>query len=427
EAEEAKTPKMVRRGDGQRRGGVVERGEVVDLRRRETMVEAPRRESVANLRQREDVARREETPKIRERRTETRRNNSSGSRDAQMRRGDEDNPYESESEKDRNKKKGIREFLGRRKVVAATIAALAVGGLTGAMAARGINVVMQEGEKMERIYDSGEEETDAGLFPNALGEEKRKAREMLPGEMVQLDLEQVYASGRYNDEVGSVQGFAVTDKYMVVVNVARGASGDGWVTAMDLDNPWGGYAWESGRLHDIFHGNGATWNSGANEIAIINDEKEIFLDAESGEYMRDNDMEGEDYTGGGIAHNANGGYITMKGNKIKTPKGEFNVDIPLVFQDIAYNDGYIYVSAWANAEYLVNDGRIEDAEICRNNFEEGSNAIYKYTEDGEFVDAYFIPAGAGEIESLAFGSDGAPYLLFNEAGNYSIQRAANMN
>lgn len=251
-----------------------------------------------------------------------------------------------------------------------------------------------------------------------------------PSQMTKLSLSLVYVGAEVDDTINTTQSFAITDKYFIVVQANSAKEDAGWIVATDFANPSSEPTWMV--KYDVGHGNGATWDSRRNQIVIVDGVTKHYFDANTGEFI-------EDFSEGmfatGIAYDADDDWYiqTSSSNEIsgRILDNRFNLLMTfdaghgLVNQDVAYNDGHIYRIGWGGCWYFEINSKKDAAAYCRRYFGEGSNVIYDFDMNGDFVKAYYINKGFGELESMAFGEDGTPYLLFNgkpDVTHYAVYR-----
>ena len=256
-----------------------------------------------------------------------------------------------------------------------------------------------------------------------------------PSKMTKMKLSLVYTGKEIDGTVNSTQSFAITDKYFIVVQAHSTKENAGWIVATNYKKPSSTPAWKA--KYNIGHGNGATWNSKKNQIVVIDGSTKYFFNANNGKYVT---KVTTGPSGSGIAYDAkNDHYIQTSGrsatsgqilNSNFTLIKTFDAGHRLVSQDVAYNDGYIYRIGWGGCNYLKNHNLKDDATYCSKYFGEGSNVVYQFDSNGKYVNAYYTDAGFGELESMAFGTDGAPYLMFNskpDSSHYSVYKLNNLS
>ena len=256
-----------------------------------------------------------------------------------------------------------------------------------------------------------------------------------PSEMTRMSLSLIYTGEEIDQTINSTQSFAITDRYFVVVQAHSKKENAGWIVATDYERPSSTPVWKT--KYNIGHGNGATWNSKKNRIVVIDGSTKYFFNANNGEFVT---KVTNGPAGSGIAYDAkNNRYIQTNGrsatsgqilNKSFTLTKTFDASHRLVSQDVAYHDGYIYRIAWGGCNYLKRHGFKDDAAYCKKYFGEGSNVIYQFDSNGKYVNAYYTGAGFGELESMAFSTDGTPYLMFNgepDGLHYAVYRLNNLS
>ena len=257
--------------------------------------------------------------------------------------------------------------------------------------------------------------------------------DIMPANMTNLSLSLVYTGEEVDSTINSTQSFTITDKYFIAVQAHSGNENAGWIVATSLTNPSSTPAWK--KSHNVGHGNGATYNSATNRIVIVNGKTRHFFNANNGNFVEDVTT---DTSATGIAYddiankyiqtvgssNTSGRILDSNFNSLMT----FDAGHKLVNQDVAYYKGYIYRVAWGGCSYLRNNGNEDAATYCETYFGNNSNVLYQFNMSGVFTNAFFMPAGTGELESLAFGPDGTPYLMINgkpDSTHYSVYKVTN--
>ena len=254
-----------------------------------------------------------------------------------------------------------------------------------------------------------------------------------PSKMTKLRLASVYSGQLVDNTVNTTQSFVMTDKYFVAVQAQSAKENAGWIIATDIKKPNSKPVWKT--KYNIGHGNGATWNSRTNQIVIIDKDVKIYFDANTGKFIK---KESVGPVATGIAYDSDDDmYVQTNGSEkgsgqILTKNFQlvrsFDAKHRLVNQDVGYYGGYIYRIGYGGCNYLDSIKRKDDAAYCRKYFGESSNVIYQFNMRGDYVKAYYIEAGFGELESLDFASDGTMYLMFNnkpKKGYYAVYKATN--
>ncbi|MCR5572716.1 MAG: InlB B-repeat-containing protein [Candidatus Saccharibacteria bacterium] len=230
---------------------------------------------------------------------------------------------------------------------------------------------------------------------------------------------------------GSLQGFAMTDKYYVMILRPPGQENHNRVEVIrrsdnkditsSLKNP----------TYDMGHGNDATWNSKTNEIIVVNDKQMVRIDAgafkKKGTFSFTN-AKGTALSASGIAYDKTRNiYHTSTGDTIRT----FNTKNQLVSsfvekhnqtnQGFAYNNGYFYRPTWESAGTYKNS-------VYDKIFKKNTTVLYQFGLDGSFTHAYYIDNPLYEVESMAFDEKNVPYLAFNgPSGYYTIYKVTDSN
>lgn len=245
---------------------------------------------------------------------------------------------------------------------------------------------------------------------------------ILPSQMTKLTLSHVYTGSEVDSTINSTQSFTITDRYFIAVQAHSVNENSGWIIATDFANPSSTPAWK--KSYNVGHGNAATWNSKTDQIVIADGKTRLFFNADNGNFVKSIDVS---TNASGIAYNgAKDQYIQTSGNGTSSGRildsnfnslMTFDAGHRLVNQDVAYYGGYIYRIGWGGCDYLREDGDTEDANYCDAYFGEDSNVIYQFDMNGDFVKAFYIEEGFGELEGIDF-ANGSMYLLFNGKPDY---------
>ena len=245
---------------------------------------------------------------------------------------------------------------------------------------------------------------------------------ILPSQMTKLTLSHVYTGSEVDSTINSTQSFTITDKYFIAVQAHSVNENSGWIIATDFANPSSTPAWK--KSYNVGHGNATTWNSKTDQIVIADGKTRLFFNADNGNFVKSIDVS---TNASGIAYNgAKDQYIQTSGNGASSGRildsnfnslMTFDAGHRLVNQDVAYYGGYIYRIGWGGCDYLREDGDTEDANYCDAYFGEDSNVIYQFDMNGDFVKAFYIEEGFGELEGIDF-ANGSMYLLFNGKPDY---------
>ena len=237
-----------------------------------------------------------------------------------------------------------------------------------------------------------------------------------------MTLSHVYTGSEVDSTINSTQSFTITDKYFIAVQAHSVNENSGWIIATDFANPSSTPAWK--KSYNVGHGNATTWNSKTDQIVIADGKTRLFFNADNGNFVKSIDVS---TNASGIAYNgAKDQYIQTSGNGASSGRildsnfnslMTFDAGHRLVNQDVAYYGGYIYRIGWGGCDYLREDGDTEDANYCDAYFGEDSNVIYQFDMNGDFVKAFYIEEGFGELESIDF-ANGSMYLLFNGKPDY---------
>lgn len=248
-------------------------------------------------------------------------------------------------------------------------------------------------------------------------------------EMTSISLELVYSDSK-PEGVGSVQSITITDKYFVVAGRPHGTREMGGETnnrlmiidrktlvdaTKDFKNARGTY--------ELGHANGITYNSKTNELLVVS------LRDRDGHFVRMARIDASDFSlkstevlpasATGIAYDeTNDVYYVRSGSSVRRLNSafdkvlvEYDISCGLAVQDIGFNDGYIYLTNWANPEHYP--------EAHTYGIELNQNTIVKVdSHSGEIDDIYFITSPREELESMDF-MNGEAYVLMNGQGKHN--------
>ncbi len=227
-------------------------------------------------------------------------------------------------------------------------------------------------------------------------------------EMQQMALNEVLKIDVPSEMNGGFQGFTITKDYFVAASV----NSDGTKATLVAIDILTKEVVKQVEHTDLGHANDMTYNEETNEISILNGNNIIIVDGDSletkktlsvGNYSAIAMDNQKYYFWGGKK-----GYIYSSGDELVMEK-EFDVPTNLVTQGIAYNDNYLYFSAYEQGSI----GKYEP--YYDGILERGANIIYVYDLSGTLKNTFYIPTGYGEIESLAFINNNY-YMLFNNNG-----------
>ncbi|MBO4855184.1 InlB B-repeat-containing protein [Candidatus Saccharibacteria bacterium] len=245
--------------------------------------------------------------------------------------------------------------------------------------------------------------------------------------MTRITLKKVLSAKRPKG-YGSLQGFAMTDKYYVLILRPPGQEDNNRVEVIrrsdkvditkSLKNP----------TYNMGHGNDATWNTKTNEVIVIDGSRKQLVRIDAKTFKKKGttkltNAKGEALSGGGIAYDKQRNiYYMSSGSAIRT----FNTKNQLVAsftekhnqtnQGFAYNNGYLYRPTWESA------GTYNNA-VYDKIFKKNTTVLYQFGLDGSFTHAYYIDNPLYEVESMAFDENNVPYIAFNgPSGYYTIYK-----
>ncbi len=250
--------------------------------------------------------------------------------------------------------------------------------------------------------------------------------------MTRLTLKKVYSAKRPKG-CGSLQGFAMTDKYYVFVMRPPGQEDNNRIEIVRRSDNKNVSASFKNPVYNVGHGNDATWNSKTDEVAIADgNRKRLFrVSADTFKYTGVTKLvnsKGEALSASGVAYDkTRDAYYTATGGHIRT----FNSKNQLVAsfierhnqtnQGFAYNNGYLYRPTWESAGHYT--GSVYDGVFKRN-----TTVIYQFGIDGSFTHGYYIDNPLYEVESMAFDENNVPYLAFNgPSGYYTVFKVTDTN
>ena len=250
--------------------------------------------------------------------------------------------------------------------------------------------------------------------------------------MTRLTLKKVYSDKRPKG-MGSLQGFAMTDKYYVLILRPPGQDDNNRVEIIrrsdnkDITESFGNPAYNMG------HGNDATWNSKTNEIIVVDSGRKCLVRLDANTFKKKGTItqkspSGKPVSNSGIAYDkARDIYYASGGSDIRAFNNEnilvssFTEKRNQINQGLAYNNGYLYRPTWESAGTHKNapyDGI----------FKKNTTVIYQFGLDSSFTQAYYIDNPLYEVESMAFDEKNVPYIAFNgPSGNYSIYKVTDAN
>ena len=220
---------------------------------------------------------------------------------------------------------------------------------------------------------------------------------------------------------GSVQGFAMTDKYYVLIFRPSGKDNNNRVGIIRRSDNKDMTSSFNNPTYNMGHGNDATWNSKTNEVIVVNGTQMVRLSATTFKKLGTfsfTDSKGNAVFAGGIAYDKTRNIYHASGVDVINT---FNTKNQLVFsftekrhqtgQGFAYNNGYLYRPTWESAGTYTNS-------IYDGIFEKNTTVLYQFGLDGSFTHAYYIDNPLYEVESMDFDEKNVPYFIFNGPSNY---------
>ena len=250
--------------------------------------------------------------------------------------------------------------------------------------------------------------------------------------MTRLSLKKVLSAKRPKG-AGSLQGFAMTDKYYVLIMRPSGLEDNNQVLIIRRDDNKNVTASFGNPVYNMGHGNDATWNRKTDEIIVVDGSRKELARLDANNFKKKGiaklyDANGKTLIGSGIAYDKNRNvYHTSLGRTIRS----FNSKNQLVFgfqelhnqvnQGLAYNNGYLYRPTWESA------GGYPGAKYD-GIFKKHTTVLYQFGIDGSFTHAYYIDNPLYEVESMDFDEKNTPFIAFNgPTGYYSIYKIVDPN
>ena len=250
--------------------------------------------------------------------------------------------------------------------------------------------------------------------------------------MTRLSLKKVLSAKR-PEGAGSLQGFAMTDKYYVLIMRPSGLEDNNQVLIIRRDDNKNVTASFGNPVYNMGHGNDATWNRKTDEIIVVDGSRKELARLDANNFKKKGiaklyDANGKTLIGSGIAYDKNRNvYHTSLGRTIRS----FNSKNQLVFgfqelhnqvnQGLAYNNGYLYRPTWESA------GGYPGAKYD-GIFKKHTTVLYQFGIDGSFTRAYYIDNPLYEVESMDFDEKNTPFIAFNgPTGYYSIYKIVDPN
>lgn len=250
--------------------------------------------------------------------------------------------------------------------------------------------------------------------------------------MTRLSLKKVLTAKR-PEGAGSLQGFAITDKYYVLIMRPPGQEDHNQVVVIRRSDNKNVTASFGNPIYNMGHANDATWNSKTNEIIVVDSGRRELVRLDASTFKKKGITKLTDSTGkalftSGIAYDQERNiYYATSGSSVRT----YNTKNQLVFsfqelhhqtnQGLAYHNGYIYRPTWESAGAYP--GSTYDGI-----FKKHTTVLYQFGIDGSFTHAYYVDNPLYEVESLDFDEKHVPYIAFNgPAGHYSIYKIVDTN
>ena len=250
--------------------------------------------------------------------------------------------------------------------------------------------------------------------------------------MTRLSLKKVLTA-KLPSGAGSLQGFALTSKYYVLIMRPPGQEDHNQVVVIRRSDNKNVTSVLGNPVYNMSHGNDATWNEKNNEVIVIDGGRKVLVRLDANTFKKKGvaklvDAKGQVQFGSGIAYDGDHNeYHMSAGPLIRS----FNSKNQLIFsfnerhnqvnQGLAYNNGYLYRPTWESAGTYAST-TYDDV------FKKHTTIIYQFGLDGSFTHAYYIDNPLYEVESMDFDENNIPYLAFNgPSGNYSIYKVTDPN
>ena len=250
--------------------------------------------------------------------------------------------------------------------------------------------------------------------------------------MTRITLKKVFSAKRPKG-YGSLQGFAMTDKYYVMILRPPGQEDNNRVEVHRRSDNKDITSSFKNPTYNMGHGNDATWNSKSNEIVVADGSRKHLVRIDAKNFKKTGttklvNSKGTALGASGIGYDKERNiYYTASGDTIRT----FNTKNQLVSsfteqhhqtnQGFAYNNGYLYRPTWESAGTYA--GSVYDKIFKKN-----TTVLYQFGLDGSFTHAYYIDNPLYEVESMAFDEHNVPYIAFNgPSGYYTVYKITDSN
>lgn len=225
------------------------------------------------------------------------------------------------------------------------------------------------------------------------------------------------------DSYNSAQSIVVTDKYLVVM--LTDTNDDNKNALYIYKNNNGSFTYyKTIKNRHYGHGNDMTYNSNTNEIAIINSNKVIILNANNFKEKREISIGN---TRSNIAYDdsSDSYYLGLSESGLYNYSSNFKSSNLIISNDkYKGNQG---VGIYNNKIYVCN--YIFDGTLSRyssyGRFSLKESLIFKYNKKGKLSRIYHIDSSYKELESIAFWNN-TPYLLFQRGGKFKVYKATNL-
>ena len=231
--------------------------------------------------------------------------------------------------------------------------------------------------------------------------------------MDKLSLQLVYTGTKQKDDgkYGTAQGFAVTDKFLIVFTRPNGGRYDGhnhnkmYVidrnTLKDVTKTYSP-SWDSNNTGarnylNFGHANGATWDSKRNRIIVVDDNRKMVVDLSTKPFKTKGSIGGK--YASAIAYdnindqfyevpNSSKDYYYRVNNDFSGHKQIGDAISRNVNQDIGFNKGYLYAVSWSKSP--------------------SHSYLLQHNAQGKLINTYDIDSG--EFEGIGFANNEA-YLV----------------
>lgn len=226
---------------------------------------------------------------------------------------------------------------------------------------------------------------------------------------------------------GGAQSFAINGSHYIVIATPSGGNdnntGYNKILLIDRSSKKNVSSSYSNPQHKVGHGNGATWDSEAEELLVVHNTN-VYRFNSKYKYIGTKstlNASGTALSASGIAYdNLNKQYWTSAGGVIrKINKSSWAASNIVetthdqVNQDLGYYHGFVYRPLWEAKGSYTSNGKTYSGKYSKND-----GVLFQFADDGTFTGSFYTHSPSCELESVAFaGSTPDMYLLFNNCKN----------